>query len=356
MEYAMIHWLRHLEAGLTSSSSRQYEFHEDLAESLEVLVEQHWNDPPTADINSIPERTQEMLRVFSGRQKYLQIQLAVGLTDRDLKYFGALRPEQFALDFAGIVLEVRSHLETVVRNNPSEGTINDLQLKYGTHLFKCPRFSCRYFTEGFSTPDEREKHLELHERPARCTDEHCRGSKIGFANKSQLERHLRETHPGLEQRRQDFPTEEEIIESVRENLPEPAAEAEAQPQPNPELPVPSFGAGRAIAPSENYKRQKRGQNFQCEHCGKSFNKKFNWQSHLASHGADPRFKCQHCSMTCARRGDLVRHMKLHDPDIAVTCSGCGERFSRADTLRNHYRSHKGKQCIAGRDSEDQADL
>ncbi len=365
-----------MEVGLTSSSSGQDELHEELAESLELLIEQHWNNP-TADSRSISNRTREMLETFSECQGYQQIQLAVVMTDKELKHFGDMRPEQSALDFASVVSAVRHRLETVVREYHNKDTADDLELKYGTHLFKCPRFSCKYFTEGFSTPDERERHVERHERPARCTDEHCRGSKIGFATKAQLERHLRENHPKLEERSDNFPTEEEISESVRENLPEPDPEPEPEPGPGPEpvqpepsdtaepamVPALEEAAPQPIRPRQASKRRKTKQDYECTHCGKKFNKKFNWQSHLATHSGDQRYPCPHCTQTCARSGDLVRHMKLHDPESAVTCGGvlsngqrwgCGTSFARADILRNHHKSKKGRWCLVDRDGKEQA--
>ncbi|KAL1595313.1 hypothetical protein SLS60_010004 [Paraconiothyrium brasiliense] len=372
MDYAILYWLRHLEAGLTSSSSRQDELFQDLAESLEVFVEQHWNNP-TAKLSLIPNRTRDMLGIFSGSQRYLDIQLAVVLTDKELKYFGDIRREQRALDFADVASGVRCRLETVVRNNPAQSTIDDLELKYGTHLFKCPRFSCTYFTEGFSTSDERERHVERHKRPARCTDEHCRGSKIGFARQEDLARHMRENHPDMTERRHEFPTEEEISESVRERQPEPETgaevEADAEAQPDPDLqtaepamtPVLEPAVPQPTRPTEASKRRKTKQDFECEHCHRKFTKKFNWQSHLATH-SNNQTQCPYCDTTFRRSADLARHIKsLHDPDNVVMCGGvlssghhwgCGMKFARADILRTHHKSAKGKQCIAERDSEE----
>lgn len=369
MDYAILYWIRHLEAGLRSSSSEQDELHEDLAESLEMLVEQHWNNP-TANVDLIPNRTRDTLETFNRCQKYQQIQLAVYLTDKELKYFGDTRPEQSALDFADVIPAIRQLLEMAFQNDADRGAADDLELKYGIHRFRCPRFSCKYFTEGFSTPEEREKHVERHERPARCTDEHCRGSKIGFATKAQLERHLKENHPDTTTERcYEFPTEEEISESVRENLPEP------EPQPEHDLPQSLLAAEPATAPAfleatpkptqprEAFKRQKTKQDYECVHCGKKFNKKYNWQSHLASHSGGQQYSCPYCNKTCARSGDLSRHMRLHDPSSSVTCGGilsngqrwgCGTSFARADILQTHYKSKRGRRCIAERDSEEQA--
>jgi hypothetical protein len=153
-------------------------------------------------------------------------------------------------------------------------------------LFKCSRFSCKYFTEGFRTPDDREKHVGRHERPARCTDERYRGFKIGFATKTQLERHPKENHLDIAERRHNFPTDEEISESMRE-YPEPEAKVGLQSQPAPEPPLPLVIAEPAMSsaleeaapqptpPKETYKRQKTKHDYVCERCNKKFDKRYN---------------------------------------------------------------------------------
>jgi DNA-directed RNA polymerase subunit RPC12/RpoP len=111
------------------------------------------------------------------------------------------------------------------------------------------------------------------------------------------------------------------------------------------------------------KRLKTKREYQCAHCDKIFTKKWNWESHLRTHGDNQRLQCPNCDQTCARQGDLARHMRLHDPDSAVKCGGvlpngrrwgCGTNFARLDVLRTHHKSKKGRRCIAGRDSEEQS--
>lgn len=381
MEYAILYWLRHLEAGLRSSTPEQTVLHEDLAESLGILVEQHW-DNPSVETNEVSKRTRELLEPLSSCQNYPQIQLAVSLMDKELKHFGDIRPGQSALNFAAMISGIRLEIEKVLQSNADQSTDDqatghDLVLKYGPPRFRCPRFSCNYFTEGFSTPEEREKHVGRHERPARCTDEHCRGSKIGFATDAQLERHLKETHSDkTKEQSYEYPTEEEVRESQREVLFESETESElelvAQREHDFSLPavipdpvtavdvseaVPRTAQSRSV-----YKRQKTQQVYYCQHCTKTFSKKFNWKSHLDSHSNGRQYRCPSCSKICARYSDLVRHLKLHDPSSSVTCGGslsngqrwgCGTTFARADILRKHHESKRGKNCIAERDREEQ---
>lgn len=357
MDYATLYWLRHLEAGLTSSSSAQHELHGELTESLELFVERHWNSP-TSDIRSAPGRMRDVLETFKSSRNYDQIRKAIVLTDQELKNYGDVRPNERALDLSSIVSSIRSILEKLFENNSDQGVADDVAMKYGNGLFKCPRFSCKHFTEGFTTSDKRNRHINQHERPARCTDESCRGSQIGFPTKAQLERHLRESHPDTAEPIQTFPTEEEVDESVRENNPEPEREAVVVteviadpplPLDAPYLPVAldrDNDAPQSRQPRETTKRQKTKRDYECKHCNKIFTKKYNLQSHLDTHNTDRIHACPHCNVTCARASDLTRHMKSHDSESAATCMGCRKVYARADVLRSHHKSKKGRQCIA----------
>lgn len=199
MEYSILYWLRHLEASMSSAPPDQFNPYRDLMESLEVMVEQYRNKPAVS-VASVAKlaskRTRDVLQHFNHRQSFAKLQPALVLTDKEPKHFGDVRLEECALKFAGVVKAVRRCIETYVSHspNPDMAGLSDM---YSCNLFRCPRFSCRYSTNGFSTLEEREKYVERHERPSRCTDEHCRGSQIGFATQAQLTRQLKENHPDM---------------------------------------------------------------------------------------------------------------------------------------------------------------
>jgi uncharacterized Zn-finger protein len=105
------------------------------------------------------------------------------------------------------------------------------------------------------------------------------------------------------------------------------------------------------------------QEYECSHCSKKFTKRYNWQSHLKTHGPSQTFTCNTCGTTCARESDLNRHFKTHMGGNAFTCGGvlengqawgCGQSFNRADILRSHHKSKKGKKCIAALNEEEQS--
>lgn len=184
---------------MSSAPPDQFNPYRDLMESLEVMVEQYRNKPAVS-VASVAKlaskRTRDVLQHFNHRQSFAKLQPALVLTDKEPKHFGDVRLEECALKFAGVVKAVRRCIETYVSHspNPDMAGLSDM---YSCNLFRCPRFSCRYSTNGFSTLEEREKYVERHERPSRCTDEHCRGSQIGFATQAQLTRQLKENHPDM---------------------------------------------------------------------------------------------------------------------------------------------------------------
>jgi hypothetical protein len=369
MEYAILNWVRHLEAGL-SSSPQDNDLLQEFIESCEALLENHWNNPIIEP--KIPKRTQDILAIFQGSPRHKQIQQAIASTQEQTKRFGSMRQDECALNFTDVVNGIRIQLESVISDSTNTSNENDLTMKYGTNLFRCPRFSCKYFTEGFASRFERDRHVERHERPARCTDRHCTGFIIGFATEAQLAKHLRETHPSSMAQDQSFPTEEEINESRMEYVPEPSigpedthssVEPDPDPDPTRELEAHEGNNNKQAQSSRYSKRTKTRQEYKCSHCSKKFTKRYNWQSHLKIHGPSQAWVCHICGATCARNNDLTRHMRKHTADKAFTCGGilengqawgCGQSFLRFDILSNHHKSKKGQKCTAALREQEQA--
>jgi uncharacterized C2H2 Zn-finger protein len=366
MEYAMIYWVRHLEAGLTSISKEEDVLLNGLAESLSVFVEHYWHN--FTGTLKIPKRTTELLRVLPDCENEGRLGQAIVSAKKQLKHFGEMRNEDRALDLSGAVAKVRTQIERFLSADEGTSNLDTLKPQYGVDLYKCPRFSCHYFTYGFSSESDRRKHVERHERPARCTDENCIGFQIGFATEAQLAKHIRDTHTVSANQEQEFPTEEEITLSIRKNTEDtlvndqPIESSTQTPEPEEsEQESESEHASEpetiSNAPQEDTvyaKRRKRQQEFTCEHCGKMFKKQYNWRSHLASHGGSQRFECSRCGTVLARLSDFNRHLRSHSGGKTYVCSGalnngqpwgCGKAFARADILRSHHKSKKGQQCL-----------
>jgi hypothetical protein len=56
--------------------------------------------------------------------------------------------------------------------------------------FKCPKITCKYFSEGFKDAKTRKRHVNIHERPFNCEVSDCIGSEYGFANSKDLEKYV----------------------------------------------------------------------------------------------------------------------------------------------------------------------
>lgn len=64
----------------------------------------------------------------------------------------------------------------------------------------------------------------------------------------------------------------------------------------------------------------------CKDCGKTFQKQWNFQQHIATHDASlHRYKCGMCSLTFAYRSTLNKHMEKHRPTQEIhECKQCSK--------------------------------
>ncbi|GLA01286.1 hypothetical protein AnigIFM60653_011535 [Aspergillus niger] len=70
----------------------------------------------------------------------------------------------------------------------------DLERQYGPELFRCTYLFCTRSRRGFSSADERDKHVENHGRPFKCVVPSCEFSSIGFDSEASRQRHWRKHH------------------------------------------------------------------------------------------------------------------------------------------------------------------
>ncbi|KAI0146814.1 hypothetical protein BJ166DRAFT_470922 [Pestalotiopsis sp. NC0098] len=357
LDYAVLFWLRHLEVGATLETEKEEEERDkealmgDLAESLGVFVEQHWNSP-TADL-TLAKRHSDRIRFFRELPFYDRLVQAVASTKRQLKHFGKVREEEIALDLVATIRKIRKAIEKLASPEQGSSTQQAIKDRYGSNLFKCPRFSCQFFAIGFISANERDTHISKHERPFRCSHENCVGYTFGFSSTAEREKHMKENHLERIAEDEEFPTEEDVERSISQNdsiedimtaLMEPG-ELESRSGPESE-PEPQY------RPQEKRARQTE---FKCEHCGMVYKKRYNLQSHLLTHESTRSHVCSVCRKDFARVGDLRRHMGTHTGQKRHICGGtlsngltwgCGKSFARADTLSKHHESRVGRACIA----------
>jgi hypothetical protein len=331
MDYAVAHWVRHVEEA-ASGADEGDAMVEDLAESLTALLDMHFT-APTKQL-PISQGNKRRLKVFESVTRFRDLEQAVVWARKQLTFFGESRESERALDLGFVVSIIRSELERAIdgaRNGP-DGEAEALEAMYGPKPFKCSRFSCRYFYDGFETAGQRKQHHDKHLLPFRCTVIGCPRSSTGMASSGDLQRHMRDTHmaPG----ENDFPSLDETSDQEGSTGPAQARRQEHEARPK--------------------AKQRQASEWPCGVCSKVFRKKFNLKSHMATHSGKREFCCGICKRAFARESDRIRHETTHEAPGFV-CGGelldgqtwgCGMKFVRADTLRNHHRTAAGQACLS----------
>ncbi|KAK8851009.1 zinc finger protein [Apiospora arundinis] len=371
MDYAVLFWLPHLEIGTTLKTDEEDGLMGQLAESLGIFIEQHWNSPSSA--LSLAKRHSDKLQHFRTQAFYGRLEKAVASTRRQLKHFGDMDEREIALNIARVVRDVREVLENIASDELEPANQLILKERYGNNLFKCPRFSCQFFTIGFSSAAERNDHISKHERPFRCSDESCVSHAFGFTSESLREKHMREYHLESKARDEEFPTEEEVECSLMNDQTAAGnSQSPEDPRGRDETAGDSANATAATEqpaseaesePQHQYRRRQkrpRQTEFKCKHCDTVFQKQYNLTSHLRTHNPNRDHVCSVCQKDFVRLADLRRHMSKHSGVRNFVCRGvlrngqpwgCGSAFARAETLRKHHESRVGRSCIQARQQE-----
>ncbi|XP_059914672.1 zinc finger protein 850-like [Gadus macrocephalus] len=92
---------------------------------------------------------------------------------------------------------------------------------------------------------------------------------------------------------------------------------------------------------EKFRHQcpKRGQSYECAHCGKSFQKSSSLKEHLLTHVQSRLFKCSHCGDGFPGIGELKYHQQV-DHDKPYQCKQCGKSFISSRCLIKHQQRHQ----------------
>jgi hypothetical protein len=321
MDYAIAFWIRHLEAGIIGFEKDEDEIAENeimriFSESLECFLDRHWASPKSS--LPVSKRNSDRLQRFRDAPFYDTLEQAVVSTRKQLTFYGKMKKEEVALDLGDVLLKVRSALEAASSRPMNNTARNCFQQMYGTNLYKCSRFSCNYFSNGFSTREQRDQHMEKHDRPFQCTVEGCPTVIFGLTTAKELERHMKDTHGTVADQEQEFPAENDLA-----------------PPKELERPV------RGLPPAPRIRERKV---YGCTYCSKVFSRNYNLKSHLTTHNNVRPYDCSFCEKRFARLNDCNRHEDSHT-EQRFTCKGCSKVFTRADSLKNHHKSKTGQQCI-----------
>jgi len=349
MDYAVIYWVRHLEASLGSLEKEDPDVLE-LSRTLQDFIELHYTNPTTRF--PVSRGNINRLRALEDMSCYTELQQSVISTRKQLTFYGEMSDAEIALDLSDVVGRVRAVLERLLQTAQSGDTVStQLEKHYGSNLFKCPRFSCKFFSNGFATAEQRDQHLDKHLRPFRCTVAGCLTGATGLKSERDLQKHMKDAHRGA-QLGDEYPDENEVTRSLQQPQQQqqhlPDTRASGLPKNALQTQDSHNSSDNTANPLQQFraiKRQKR--EHKCRDCGKTFSRKFNLDSHLHTHSTVRHWKCDVCGKAFARESDCKRHTKGHGAGEMFTCAGCGKGFARKDTLANHHKSKLGQRCLLG---------
>ncbi|WQF77468.1 Putative AAA+ ATPase domain, NACHT nucleoside triphosphatase [Colletotrichum destructivum] len=80
--------------------------------------------------------------------------------------------------------------------------------------YKCHKSWCLLFANGFDKSDERESHMNRHERPFLCPFDGCFGSIVGFESQVTMDQHHRKNHTDAPPVMLQFPTPKQTRSSL----------------------------------------------------------------------------------------------------------------------------------------------
>ncbi|KAF7874047.1 hypothetical protein EAF04_002719 [Stromatinia cepivora] len=268
-EYAIVHWVDHLESLIEQLSPSDLESSEKchlgsaIADFYEVFgvqstkrsdVISSLEDRCTHLVGSDQLDTLLLLLSHSRRVRAAQDEF---IESKDLK---------FILD------KVRSYLTELCKSSALTGAGKEkLSTYYGSKWIKCPRHACFYFHEGFPDEASRNKHLQRHEKPFLCTDINCLRKHWGYSTEKELKRHMMLDHPDPKAFEGKFP-----------------------------------------------KIKKEPIKHQCDQCPSSFTRSSSLRIHQRTHSNERPFKCGSpgCLGAFVRRWDRDRHEKSTHPGMA----------------------------------------
>ncbi|KAL1404528.1 hypothetical protein pipiens_018841 [Culex pipiens pipiens] len=80
--------------------------------------------------------------------------------------------------------------------------------------------------------------------------------------------------------------------------------------------------------------------FQCDTCGKTFNKGYQLTEHDDFYHKNRGAECKLCSRTFPSKNLLQKHQLVHSRERNYRCDQCGQAFTKSEILRAHKMKHE----------------
>lgn len=193
-DYAIAHWLDHVESSTAQLLPLETISLEHLAQRLEVFLGKHWSDSPLIPLVPSEPRFQSIRQWDFTDKLDTLAQLA-----HQRESNGNFLDIEVQLQRRRLIYE-----DIITNNNPYNEAFHSLLNTSG--CFKCPRKYCDHFFDGFANKEYRDKHINQHERPFRCSFKECPYAELGYGTEKELKQHERKSHPSGHGSEWAFPT------------------------------------------------------------------------------------------------------------------------------------------------------
>ncbi|PMD12225.1 hypothetical protein NA56DRAFT_756767 [Hyaloscypha hepaticicola] len=202
LDYAALHWVDHLEEWVPTGS------HTGSVNSVEDLIQEFlqnfwWKSERRT---AIPSGVRTKFSRFKSCEFFNQLTKAAFAWKKLQKAYGADCVDSESVELVERICKVRKAIEKTLASSKGNDVLErNLVTFYGPELFKCPRISCKHFTDGFSTEEARDQHFQKHKWSFTCTYPGCPFGTLGFNSITDLNRHFTNSHEARQYGETQFP-------------------------------------------------------------------------------------------------------------------------------------------------------
>nr|XP_042124401.1 zinc finger protein OZF-like [Peromyscus maniculatus bairdii] len=82
--------------------------------------------------------------------------------------------------------------------------------------------------------------------------------------------------------------------------------------------------------------------YECKHCGKAFLYFSTFFQHQRTHTNEKPYECHKCQKAFNKSANLTRHQRIHSGEKPYECNLCGKTFTWASNLNDHQKIHTGE--------------
>ena len=190
-DYAFVYWLDHLEHCVADLDISNSSSAESLAAAIREFLARHISDEPK--ISTSPS-IRDAFHIFQAYEFSNRLGKAVEFWRNRMQTKAEQLDVVAVLDLDQVLIQIRSIIDELASRKLTTSLSKKLRVFHGTNIFKCARYNCEYFHEGFGTIQERDQHHDKHERAYLCTFSGCPRAIFGLEDVKTLEQHIASAH------------------------------------------------------------------------------------------------------------------------------------------------------------------